>query len=252
LPNFNVALNTLNLIYSQSLAWFGIFYSPLLPVVQLIKLILVFYLKKVTVLKNCAPFKRAWRGARVQTIFLILLFLGFMTALVLLACGIYLATPSAACGPYRGKEKVHDALMEFISDFYGNASWLGTLVEFLTSSWFIILVVVFLSIKVYYARVSAIAKLETITMLKRQLQLSSFDKKFLLRQIQENSQGGHLKGRYPDEDREVVNPYGCPRGSAAQKEVQQTRPRSQFSDDGRRRSMNSTGENNEMVEMHRF
>ena len=58
LPNFNVALNTLNLIYSQSLAWFGIFYSPLLPVVQLIKLILVFYLKKVTVLKNCAPFKR--------------------------------------------------------------------------------------------------------------------------------------------------------------------------------------------------
>ena len=49
--------------------------------------------------------------------------------------------------------------------------------------------------QVYYARVSAIAKLETITMLKKQLQLSSFDKKFLLRQIQENSQVGHLKGR---------------------------------------------------------
>ena len=58
MPNFNVALNTMNLIYSQSLAWFGIFYSPLLPVVQLIKLFLVFYLKKLTVLKFSSPFKK--------------------------------------------------------------------------------------------------------------------------------------------------------------------------------------------------
>ena len=48
----------MNLIYSQSLAWFGIFYSPLLPVVQLIKLFLVFYLKKLTVLKFSSPFKK--------------------------------------------------------------------------------------------------------------------------------------------------------------------------------------------------
>ena len=43
--------------------------------------------------------------------------------------------------------------------------------------------------QVYYARVSVVAKLETITMLKKRMQLSSFDKKFLLKQIQENSQG---------------------------------------------------------------
>ena len=33
-------------------------------------------------------------------------------------------------------------------------------------------------------------------MLKRQLQLSSFDKKFLLKQIQENSRGRYSKGEY--------------------------------------------------------
>merc|ERR1712142_1202269 len=176
------ALNTLNLIYSQSLTWFGIFYSPLLPMVQLIKLVLVFYLKKVTVLKNCAPFKRAWRGARIQTVFLIFLFLGFMTSIVLLACGIYLATPSFSCGPYRGKKgkKVQDALLDFIHEFKDvqNVKWIYKVIEFISSSWFIIAVIVVLAIKVYYARVSTVAKLETITMLKRQLQLSSFDKKF--------------------------------------------------------------------------
>lgn len=244
LPNFNVALNTMNLIYSQSLAWFGIFYSPLLPVVQLIKLFLVFYLKKITVLKFCAPFKQAWRGARIQTMFLILLFLGFMTATVLLACGFYLATPSAACGPYRGKEKVHQALLEFVAGLAADDKGLYTIIDFLTSSWFIMAVIVFLSIKVYYARVSAIARLETITMLKRQLQLSSFDKKFLLKQIQENSRGRYSKGEYAVD--EINNPYGCSRGSTEP----ETNPTQRGRQDDRHRSSLVAPENQTDIEMH--
>ena len=57
--------------------------------------------------------------------------------------------------------------------------------------------------QVYYARVSAIARLETITMLKRQLQLSSFDKKFLLKQIQENSRGRFSKEGFAGDSHEV-------------------------------------------------
>lgn len=185
LPHFNVPLNTLNLIYSQSLTWFGIFYSPLLPVVQLIKLFLLFYLKKVSVLKNCSPFSQPWRGARIQTIFHILLFVGFMTAVVLLGCSLYLANPSKDCGPYRGQEKVNDVILEFFKDFENKI--LGNIINFLSSSWFIVAVIVFLAVQVYYARVSAVARLETVTLLKNQLQLSSYDKQFLLKQIQENT-----------------------------------------------------------------
>ena len=47
-PEFDIGRDTVYLIYAQTLAWIGFYFSPLLPVVFIIILPITFYIKKVS------------------------------------------------------------------------------------------------------------------------------------------------------------------------------------------------------------
>ncbi|XP_010777455.1 transmembrane channel-like protein 5, partial [Notothenia coriiceps] len=102
-PEFDVARNVLELIYAQTLAWIGIYFSPLLPAIQILKFFILFYLKKVSLTQNCQPPRRSGRAAQMQTIFIALLFFPFFVGAVsMVAFTAWSLTPSEHCGPFRG------------------------------------------------------------------------------------------------------------------------------------------------------
>ncbi|XP_077462082.1 transmembrane channel-like protein 5 [Stigmatopora argus] len=102
-PEFDVARNVLELIYAQTLVWIGVYFSPLLPAIQIVKLFVLFFLKKVSLSHNCQPPRRTGRAAQMQAIFIALLFFPFFVgALSTFAYTAWRLTPSQQCGPFRG------------------------------------------------------------------------------------------------------------------------------------------------------
>uniref|UniRef100_A0A673KBD9 Transmembrane channel-like protein n=1 Tax=Sinocyclocheilus rhinocerous TaxID=307959 RepID=A0A673KBD9_9TELE len=93
-PEFDIARNVLDLIYAQTLAWIGIYFSPLLPVMQVLKLFIIFYLKKISLSMNCQPPKHTGRAAQIQTVFIALLFFpSFVGVLSMVAFTVWRCDP---------------------------------------------------------------------------------------------------------------------------------------------------------------
>uniref|UniRef100_A0A8C1Z949 Transmembrane channel-like protein n=1 Tax=Cyprinus carpio TaxID=7962 RepID=A0A8C1Z949_CYPCA len=125
-PEFDIARNVLDLIYAQTLAWIGIYFSPLLPVMQVLKLFILFYLKKISLSMNCQPPKHIGRAAQIQTVFIAILFFpSFVGVLSMVAYTVWSLEPSNQCGPFQGLE----------TPFHTIFNWTASIQNFPESNW---------------------------------------------------------------------------------------------------------------------
>ncbi|XP_012864307.1 PREDICTED: transmembrane channel-like protein 6 isoform X2 [Dipodomys ordii] len=173
-PEFDIAKNVLDLIYGQTLVWLGVLFSPLLPAVQILRLLLLFYIKKASLMANCQAPRRAWLASHMTTVFLTLLcFPAFLGATVFLCYVIWQVKPSATCGPFRTLDSMYEAGTVWVRRLERagpGAAWLPWLHYHLVENTLFVFLVSALLLAVIYLNIQVVkGQREVICLLKEQI-----------------------------------------------------------------------------------
>ncbi|XP_070778274.1 transmembrane channel-like protein 5 [Enoplosus armatus] len=187
-PEFDIARNVLELIYAQTLAWIGIYFSPLLPAIQILKFFILFYLKKVSLTQNCQPPRRSGRAAQMQTIFIALLFFPFFVgALSVVAYTAWRLSPSEQCGPFRGLNNtfsVVEVWMDDLEKIPGSQWAIWIYQNVIRSEIFYFLVTLIIIVIIYIFWQVTQGRKQLIGQLRQQIVNEGKDKSFLLDKLQ--------------------------------------------------------------------
>lgn len=83
MPAFDISHECLTLVFNQIFMWLGMVYAPLLPIIVVIKMAIVFYVKKIVVIKFCKAPPKLWRTSQTQTLFMVLTFLSLFAVTII-------------------------------------------------------------------------------------------------------------------------------------------------------------------------
>uniref|UniRef100_A0A3P9NPL7 Transmembrane channel-like protein n=1 Tax=Poecilia reticulata TaxID=8081 RepID=A0A3P9NPL7_POERE len=112
---FVVPSNVLGLVYGQTVVWTGALFCPLLPLINTVKFVILFYCKKITLFNNCRPALRTFRSTTSAFFFLAVLLFGWILALVVMIYSVAEIHPSFACGPFRSFFRMWNIVPESLS-----------------------------------------------------------------------------------------------------------------------------------------
>ncbi|XP_073840096.1 transmembrane channel-like [Musca autumnalis] len=115
--DFKIAENILGLINNQGQVWMGIFFSPGLVIINLVKLVIMMYFRSWIVLTCNVPHEVVFKASKSNNFYLSLLLTMLFLCVLPVAYAIVWLRPSWHCGPY----SAYNTTSEYITTITLNA-----------------------------------------------------------------------------------------------------------------------------------
>ncbi|XP_023102224.2 transmembrane channel-like protein 7 isoform X3 [Felis catus] len=179
---FAIPDNVLGIVYGQTICWIGAFFSPLLPAIATLKLIIIFYVKEISLLYTCRPSPRQFRASNSNFFFLLVLLIGLCLAIIPLTISMARVPSSKACGPFTNFNTTWEVVPKTVSTFPRS---LQSLVHGITSEAFAVPFFMIICLIMFYFIALAGAHKRVVVQLREQLSLESRDKRYLIQKLTE-------------------------------------------------------------------
>lgn len=178
---FVVPYNVLGLVYGQTIVWTGAFFCPLLPLINTIKFVLLFYCKKMTLFYNCRPALKTFRSTTSSFFFSGILLLGLGLATLVMIYSVAEIHPSMACGPFRLFQNMWEVVPTTV---FRLSETTRKFLFFIGSQAFSIPLFALSCVILCYVIALATVYKKSVSLLRAQLKLEGRDKEFLVKQIE--------------------------------------------------------------------
>jgi hypothetical protein len=183
---FDLPKSILDLIYTQALLWLGMIFSPVIPFIVVVNLFFLFYVKRYSLTLNLALSKDgAYRSARVNFTFLLLLLITLLGCLIPIGFTIAALRPSQECGPFRTNETFYAVIEHRIEQLDNCQS--QAVAGYFTSIGFMIPVILLLFMCTLVLGVMVRARGKTRKLLERQLRSESANVSYLMERVLEDN-----------------------------------------------------------------
>nr|XP_023027754.1 transmembrane channel-like protein 7 [Leptinotarsa decemlineata] len=174
---FDLPRHALDIVYTQTLCWFGIFFAPLLSLLAAMIFFILFYIKKFACVVNCKPNNVIYRASKTNSMFMFVLLVSCIFVIFPLAYVSFKLEPSRNCGPFRDQTFVWDLVGNLFSY---TPMWIQSIFYFFSTAGFGFLCFIVIVLILFYYRVVNSANRHLVEVLKNQLVLEGHDKQFLL------------------------------------------------------------------------
>ncbi|XP_043526396.1 transmembrane channel-like protein 3 [Frieseomelitta varia] len=146
--DFKIAENILHLVNNQGMIWMGMFFSPGLTTLNLLKLGILMYLRSWAVLTCNVPHEVIFRASRSNNFYFALLLTMLFLCVLPVGYAIVWLEPSWHCGPFSGYKKIYYVATKQLTDSLPDP--IKRCLDYIASPGIVIPLIVLMTLIIYY------------------------------------------------------------------------------------------------------
>uniref|UniRef100_A0A3B1KDR2 Transmembrane channel-like protein n=1 Tax=Astyanax mexicanus TaxID=7994 RepID=A0A3B1KDR2_ASTMX len=171
---FDISGNVLGLIFNQGMIWMGAFYAPGLVGINILRLVTSMYLQCWAVMSSNVPHERVFKASRSNNFYMGILLLVLFLSLMPVIYTMMTMSPSFDCGPFSGREKMYDVVIETIQNL---PSFMASIFTYASNPGLIISIVLLMVLAIYYLNTVSKAYQKANVDLKKKMQMQRDEEK---------------------------------------------------------------------------